>query len=195
MNMHANNRDRLFSAAAELFQEHGYAASVEMIISRAGVARQTFYNHFQNKESLFVEVVRNWIGDLLVPLSDESGDLREILCSFAAGYRRGALSPCGLASFRTMLTQAQRFPELTRESFESGMGRMLGILADFLSKAMVRGELREADPGFAAEMLMSMLAGMERNRLLLGVPNPEKDEDERVACIVDGFLRMFAPER
>lgn len=195
MNMHASNRDRLFSAAAEVFQEHGYAASVDMIISRAGVARQTFYNHFQNKESLFVEVVRNWIGDLLVPLSDESGELREVLCNFAGGYRRGALSPCGLASFRTMLTQAQRFPELTRESFESGMGQMLGILADFLRKAMLRGELREVDPGFAAEMLMSMLAGMERNRLLLGVPNPVVDEDVRVACIVDGFLRMFAPER
>lgn len=194
MNMSANNRDRLFSAATEVFLEHGYAASVDMIISRAGVARQTFYNYFQNKESLFAEVMRNWVGDIMVPLTVGSGDLRATLQKFAAAYRQRALCPAGVAGYRTMVGQAQRFPELTREAFESGIGRMVDTLADFLRRAMARGELRNDDPAFAAEMLMSMLAGMERSRLLLGSNNPRCDEAARVEKIVDGFLRMFAPQ-
>lgn len=194
MNMSANNRDRLFSAATEVFLEHGYAASVDMIICRAGVARQTFYNYFQNKESLFAEVMRNWVGDIMVPLTDGSGDLRATLQKFAAAYRQRALCPAGVAGYRTMVGQAQRFPELTREAFESGIGRMVDTLADFLRRAMARGDLRDDDPAFAAEMLMSMLAGMERSRLLLGVNNPRYDEAARVEKIVDGFLRMFAPQ-
>lgn len=195
MNMNASNRDRLFSAATEVFLEHGYAASVDMIVSRAGVARQTFYNYFQNKESLFAEVMRNWVGDILVPLTEDTGDLRAMLQKFAAAYRARALCPAGIAGYRTMMGQAQRFPELTREAFEAGIGRMVGILADLLQQAMRRGELREADPMFAAEMLMSMLAGLERSRLLMGATNPRCDEAARVQCIVDGFMRMFAPQQ
>lgn len=195
MNMNANNRDRLFTAAVEVFLEHGYDASVDMIINRAGVARQTFYNHFQNKESLFAEVMRNCMCDLLVPLTENSGDLRATLSKFAAGYRQRALGPGGVAGYRTMVGQAQRFPELTRESFESGIGHMVGILVELLGKAMERGELRREDPMFAAEMLMSMLAGLERTRLLMGAVNPPSDEAVRVEKIVDGFLRMFAPQR
>lgn len=193
MNMNANNRDRLFSAAVEVFLEHGYDASVDMIISRAGVARQTFYNHFQNKESLFAEVMRNCVGDILVPLTENSGDLRATLTKFAATYRERALCPAGVAGYRSMVGQAQRFPGLTREAFESGIGYMVGILAELLGKAMARGELRKDDPMFAAEMLMSMLAGLERSRLLMGAANPPCDEAARVENIVDGFLRMFAP--
>ncbi len=192
MNMNANNRDRLFSAAVEVFLEHGYDASVDMIISRAGVARQTFYNHFQNKESLFAEVMRNCVGDILVPLTGNSGDLRTTLKKFATTYRERALCPAGVAGYRTMVGQAQRFPELTREAFESGIGYMVGILAELLRKAMARGELRQDDPMFAAEMLMSMLAGLERSRLLMGAVNPPCDEAVRVENIVEGFLRMFA---
>ena len=191
--MNASNRDRLFSAAVELFLEHGYDASVDMIICRAGVARQTFYNHFQNKESLFVEVMRNCMNDVLVPLTENSGDLGATLRKFAAAYRERALSPAGVAGYRTMVGQAQRFPELTREAFESGIGHMVDILTGLLDKAMMRGELRNDDPEFAAEILMSMLAGLERSRLLMGAANPPGDEVQRVERIVDGFLRMFAP--
>lgn len=194
MNMNVNNRDRLFCAAAEVFLEHGYAASVDMIVCRAGVARQTFYNHFQNKECLFTEVMRNWVGDILVPLTEDNGKLRDTLCRFAAAYRQRALSAAGVAGYRTMVGQVQRFPELTREAFESGIGRMVDMLEEVLGKAMARGELCAVEPMFAAEMLMSMLAGLERTRLLMGAENPPRDEAARVESIVDGFLRMFAPQ-
>lgn len=187
------NRERLLAAATEVFLEHGYGASVDMLVARAGVARQTFYNHFENKESLFAEAMRNCVSDILVPLSEPAGDLRASLTRFALAYRRRVLSPQSVARFRIVASQAQRFPELTAEDYAQGAGQMLSQLSAFLDTAMRQRWLCQGDPGFAAEMLLSMLAGMERTRLLFGVANPPQDEAARVECIVDGFLRMFAP--
>ena len=51
----ANQRERILSAVAGAAAELGYAAmSVEAIITRAGVSRRTFYEHFRNKEDAFV---------------------------------------------------------------------------------------------------------------------------------------------
>ncbi len=192
--MNKGNRERLLEAATEVFLERGYEASVDVLVARAGVARQTFYNHFENKECLFAEAMRSCVSDILVPLSDQSGDLRETLKRFASSYRQRVLSPQSIAKFRIVTSQAQRFPELTGEDYAQGLGKMLGRLAEFLRAAMAQGRMRDADPGFAAEMLLSMLAGMDRTRLLFGVPNPPQDEAQRVGQVVDGFLRMFAVE-
>jgi len=51
----ANQRERILSAAAQATAELGYAEmSVEAIITRAGVSRRTFYEHFKNKEDAFL---------------------------------------------------------------------------------------------------------------------------------------------
>ena len=193
--MNKSNRERLLDAATEVFLEHGYDASVDMLVARAGVARQTFYNHFENKQCLFAEAMRNCVSDILVPLSVHTGDLRVSLKQFAHTYRQRVLSPQSIAKFRIVTSQAQRFPELTGEDYALGLGQMLNTLSEFLLTAMAQGRMRETDPGFAAEMLLSMLAGLERTRLLFGVASPPQDEVLRVEQIVDGFLRMFAVER
>lgn len=187
------NRERLLAAATEVFLEHGYGASVDMLVQRAGVARQTFYNHFENKESLFAEAMRHCISEVAGVLDAHAGDVRATLLEFARAYRLRVLSPQSIAKFRIITAQAQRFPELTGEDYAQGLGKMIKRLAEFLRAAMDEGQLRRDDPDFAAEMLLSMLAGMERARLLFGVANPPQDEAARVRAIVDGFLRMFAP--
>src|SRR5512144_711957 len=93
------NRERLLVAATEVFLEHGYGASVDMLVARAGVARQTFYNHFENKECLFAEAMRNCVSEMMVPLDEHAGDLRESLVRFAHAYRQRVLSPQSIAKF------------------------------------------------------------------------------------------------
>lgn len=193
MNMMMTNRERLLIAAKELFREQGYDASVDAIIGRAGVARQTFYNHFKSKESLFAEAIRGCFLEIIAPLNEHPDDLRGSLKSFAAIYRQKALSPEGIASYRTLSGQAQRFPEMVCEVYESGAGQMIARLADFLGKAMAQEQLRQADPRFAAELLMAMVLGQERSLRLFGIQRPPEDETLKVSTVIDGFLRMFAP--
>jgi AcrR family transcriptional regulator len=52
-------RAEVFAAAIELFTKHGYqATSVERISAEAGVAKGTFFVHFESKAEVLVEVVR-----------------------------------------------------------------------------------------------------------------------------------------
>ena len=49
-------RDRLLTAALELFAKHGYdGTSVSQIAARAGVTEMTFFRHFPGKASLLVD--------------------------------------------------------------------------------------------------------------------------------------------
>ena len=193
MNMMMTNRERLLVAAKELFLEQGYDASVDAIISRAGVARQTFYNHFKNKESLFAEAIRSCFLEVTAPLNEHPDDLCGSLTIFATIYRQKVLSQEGIAAYRTLIGQAQRFPEMVREIYESGVGQMIAQLADFLGKAMEQGQLRRADPVFAAELLMAMVLGQERSQALFVTQRPAGDEAHKVNMVIDGFLHMFAP--
>jgi AcrR family transcriptional regulator len=50
-----NQRERIMAAVAQAAAEFGYAEmSVEAVVSRAGVSRRTFYEHFKNKEDAFL---------------------------------------------------------------------------------------------------------------------------------------------
>jgi AcrR family transcriptional regulator len=52
-------RERLVSAAIELFYRHGFGAvGVDRVISAAGVTKTTFYKHFDSKDDLMVAAVQ-----------------------------------------------------------------------------------------------------------------------------------------
>lgn len=52
----ASQRTRLLEAIAAVVAERGWAASsVADVIKHAGVSRKTFYEHFENKETCFLE--------------------------------------------------------------------------------------------------------------------------------------------
>lgn len=188
-------RDRLLQAARDAFCEEGYRASVDRIAARAGVAKQTLYNHFSSKEDLFAEIAR--LGAETIAVSLEHGtDVRECLLRFATAFQDKVLGEEGLAIYRALLGEVPRLPALGRAFFERGPARMAERLSAFLAGMMNRGSLREDDPRFAAEILLSMLTGIERTRRLLNpTPCSSADERARVEQIVDCFLRAYAPER
>ncbi len=187
-------RERLIRAATEAFRESGYRASIDQIAARAGVARQTLYNHFASKEDLFRAVASGAAGTILVSLDGDAGSLRERLIRFGAAFRAKILGDEGLALYRTVFAEATRFPELARTFFENGPGKTIGRLGALLEHAMDEGQLRREDPRYAAETLLSMLDCQDRTRRLFGThPLPAAAESARVARIVDCYLRAFAP--
>jgi TetR/AcrR family transcriptional repressor of mexJK operon len=192
--MHApiNNREKLLLAARELFLEQGYEASVDAIIGRAGVARQTFYNYFKSKESLFAETAKGCFLKIVVHLDGEPENLHASLKTFAQAYRNEALSPEGIASYRTVCSQVSRFPALVCEVYEHGFAQMIARLAEFLDRAMARGCLRRVDPVFAAELLAAMALGQDRTKRLFGIECEQGDEALKLDYVIDGFLRMLA---
>jgi TetR/AcrR family transcriptional repressor of mexJK operon len=189
----ADTRTRLIQAAREAFMKEGYRASVDGIAARAGVAKQTLYNHFPSKDELFSEAATLASAAIMVTLDGETQDVRAALVRFATTFRERVLGDEGLAMFRALIAEASRFPALAQAFFAKGPDQTVSRLADFLGRAMADGRLRQGDPRFAAEMLMGMLAGVEHVRLLCMVPPPKGAEEVRIGQIVDCFLRAFAP--
>lgn len=183
------NRERVLRAATSSFLARGYSSSVDDIARRAGVAKQTVYHHFPSKDRLFKEVARDLAMSVLVEL--EGNDVRAALRSFALAYRERALGPEGIAAFRTLVPTVPRFKTLAKAMYANTAGELVGRLAQYLEGAMKAGRLRRDDPVLAAEMLMSMLAGVDRVKRLFGVHDQRESSPRRAARIVDCFLRAY----
>ncbi|MGE5028137.1 MAG: TetR/AcrR family transcriptional regulator [Betaproteobacteria bacterium] len=190
----ADTRVRLIQAAREAFMKEGYRASVDRIAARAGVAKQTLYNHFPGKDELFSEAASLAAAEIVVTLDGQTDDLHKSLFRFAETFRQKALGDEGLAMFRALISEAPRFPALTQAFFAKGPDHTVSRLADFLGRAMADGRMRRDDPRFAAEILLGMLGGIEHVRRLCMAPGPEVAETDRTGQIVDCFLRAYAPD-
>jgi len=79
-------RQRLLGAATDLFARKGYAATtVREIVDSARVTKPVLYYYFQNKEGIYLELMRQTFSnvDYLVDFSrGEKGSSREKLLAF-----------------------------------------------------------------------------------------------------------------
>jgi TetR/AcrR family transcriptional regulator, mexJK operon transcriptional repressor len=189
--MATENRERVLRAATNSFLAHGYASSVDEIARRAGVAKQTVYSHFPSKDALFKAVANALAQSVLVEL--EGGDLRASLLRFAVAYRSRALSAQGIATFRTLVPEVSRFKPIARSMYRNTMGAMVERIAQYLAAAMRDGRLRRDDPELAAEMFLSMLAGVDRVKRLFCIESGVETDERRATRIVDTFLRAYKP--
>ena len=180
------HRERVLRAATSSFLARGYGSSVDDIARRAGVAKQTVYQHFANKDELFKAVAGDLAKRVLVKL--EGGDIRQSLIRFAVEYRKRALGAQGIATFRTLVPEVPRFRAVARDMYANTAGEMVRRLAQFLKQ-----KLDAPDPEFSAEMLMSMLAGVDRMKRLFAVPPGPESETARATRIVDVFLKAHQP--
>ena len=98
----AARRTQLIDAAADCFDEFGYAGvTVEMIAVRAHTSRPTFYAYFRSKDEIFLALVERVAEDLsltqsLVGLEDAS--TRQILAATTRAYVDAITSMGGLVA-------------------------------------------------------------------------------------------------
>jgi TetR/AcrR family transcriptional regulator, transcriptional repressor for nem operon len=59
----ARTRDRIVESARQLFNRFGFEqVSIDQIMSRAGLTRGGFYNHFDSKDELYAAAVTSYVG-------------------------------------------------------------------------------------------------------------------------------------
>lgn len=164
--MTRDQRQRILAALAEVVAKRGYqGTTVENIVKRAGVARVTFYENFENREAC-----------LLACFDEALEEARRRIAAAAAGEQDWPLQVrAGIAAFLEMVVAE---PALARtcliESMTAGpaaMERYEGALQSF-SPSLRRGRELSGELDELPETLEDSIVGgivwMVHQRLLRG---------------------------
>ena len=187
-----NSHQPILDAACQLFLENGYRLSMDAVAQHAGVAKQTVYAHFENKDTLFRAAVEALVTPLHASLDAHQDSIENSLRSLAITYNRHTNDPANTALGRMLMAEAPRFPRAAKQLFQSSSGAVLERLADRIGQSMRHGELRCDDPHQAAELFLAMLDGMNPQRKLLGLRSRgQKAQDTWASHAVNVFLRAY----
>jgi len=113
-------RALLFDVAMRLFERDGYAAvNIDDIVRESAVARGTFYFHYQSKEDILYEAVRQGEREIVARMAEVGPErpFRDVLqatCdAFAAiwGKRRDLLGDAGAVGMRRIVSVAREREE------------------------------------------------------------------------------------
>ena len=195
-----DRRDAILTVAKAYFLEHGYAGTTMSGIAAAlGGSKGTLWNHFPSKEDLFSAVLDRVATAYRAQLSqilDPCGVLEPTLLRACRSLLDKVCSTEAIALHRLIYAESGRFPELSRIFFELAPRHTRAVLADYISGAMDRGQLRRDDPADAARVLMALTMAGSHQQLMIGqITEPSSAQMQAdVDLAVDLFLRGYAPE-
>lgn len=188
-------RQRVHDAVRELMAEQGFRISMDAVAARAGCSKQTLYSYFGSKQELMRSVMQEHLDMATARLDDQHGDLRTTLLAFAMEHMQRLSEPHVIAACQLLSAEAALFPEEARTLYRDGCDTLQQRLAEWLERAMRRGQLRHDDPHCASELLLGMIVGLDFERQRFAVPHRDSDATRRrwAGFAVDAFLRAFSP--
>src|SRR5262245_56824312 len=157
----APTRERILSAAAQLFAEDGFAStSMPAIAALSGITAGAIYRHFTSKAELLLEVVKRALEAL--PFSFERSSGKEeaaLLPEVAARLTDPALTLLRRLSVETHAA-ASRDPEVNKllSTYTETVLQRIRALLEPPSQARLRDATRTAE--FTARALIVFLAGL-----------------------------------
>ncbi len=190
-------QEQILRGAAAVFAEDGYeGASMSRIAARAGVSKGTLYNYFDGKAEMFaswmsLECTRNLTH--VFDASATEGSVEAVLGEIGRRMMRMMISPTGVTIHRLAVSEAQKFPSLSRAFYEAGPARATKYMAAWLMSQTHEGGLTIRDPEFAAQQFFALCqtrVGMLRNCGMLDTVG-EADITRVVDSAVAMFLRFY----
>jgi AcrR family transcriptional regulator len=130
-------RSQILDAALECFLELGYeGASMNLVAEKAGVIKQTIYSHFQDKQSLFREVIASltvdYVQNALQKPEITNKPLPVVLRKIAETILARHNDPQHIRFVRTMIGEAERFPELAKLFTDATVRPVLALIVSRL---------------------------------------------------------------
>lgn len=190
-------RKHIEAVAIAVFMEKGYdATSMDLIATRAAVSKATLYNHFENKPELFACLIRAMCDQMranIFNLDGVRGQPEQVLEMLGSKFIEAVLQPGQMAVFRTLTSEAHKFPELGRAFEAAGPEPGAIALGRYLRRLDQEGVLDIPDERLAAGQFIALCdAGLSR-RAHFQVERPTSAQiKKRVQSAVRLFLRGYA---
>lgn len=187
-------RAAIVAAARKSFLEDGYAAtSMSGLLATLGGSKATLWSYFRSKEELFAAVIEDVTQAFREELEHEllaAGDLRATLVTFCRSFMQRTTAPDALATWRLVVSESGRTPEVGRIFYERAPHHLERLIADYLAREVAAGHLRDEGTLEMAQLLISMCVA-QQTRLLLGVEYAIAD-DRAAETFADYFMRLFS---
>ena len=183
--------EAILDAAMAVLADRGVSVSMDEIARRAGVSKQTVYNHFGSKAELVRIMAERRVHEMTAPLGapDAVENPEEALAGFARVLMTAALQTRGASLYRTAILHAPQMPDVARAMWEAGPKASRARLAEFLALETKAGRIFCPNPAEAAEFFGGMVVGSYQTAILLGV---EIDlDDARIERIATEAARRF----
>ncbi len=193
----------ILDAAAEVFCREGFSgASIDEIAARACVSRQTIYNHYREKETLFIAVVADVsarantaVFAALAAFPDRPENLRKDLIAFAADLNCNCLyNQDGKFLRKLIQSEGPRYPHLFEAWREHGPCKIGTAIGAIFARLHHQGLLHVHDCDVAARQFTALInAGLQMTTLFGETPS---EAEIRIAAEqgVDMFLRGYGAQ-
>ena len=146
----AERPQEILEAAFVEFSRNGYAmTTLDQIAEHAGVTKGTIYVYFENKEHLFISMVRevtkatlDTVHEMLETHEGSTADLLRAQFSFI--YQHIVEDRRRREVLRMLIAEAPRFPELADRYHQEILRPCLDMLRQAIQRGMDRGEFRNS---------------------------------------------------
>ena len=158
----AELRERIYTVSVRLLRKHGLdGVSIERITREIGIAKGTFFNHFESKEHIIVEWHRRLTNECMAEV--EATRFRTARGAIDAFTRHQASWAERHGDFVRLKARVAPTSQLLRETereLDDGIHRFLGV---HIEAGKERGELRDdLDARFFSSLLLDTLRSTSR---------------------------------
>ncbi|HEX4410203.1 MAG TPA: TetR/AcrR family transcriptional regulator [Xanthobacteraceae bacterium] len=174
----ADRPKEIIEAAFTEFSRNGYASTtLDQIAERAGVTKGTIYVYFENKEHLFISMVRDITEAALDTVDDmfdtHEGSTAELLrLQFSFIYEHLVDDHRKREVMRMLIAEAPRFPELTDRYYQEILQPCIERLKQVIQRGVDRGEFRDSPVTNSPQVVIAPIALLNLWLMMFGNRQP-----------------------
>jgi TetR/AcrR family transcriptional regulator of autoinduction and epiphytic fitness len=186
-------RSEIFRAALAVFSDLGYdRATLSDVVERVGVSKGCLYHHFESKEQLFIELLRDKF-TAAVQADEEmvtatAGSRDDVLRAMVQRIWRHLQEPGQIELTKLAITELPKLPDTARYLFDEVVTRKREMMRKVLERGAPGPEMSQAEVETAAVVIPWMIMGVALGLHLCRGIDPSEISSERVGKAVAGVI-------
>ena len=157
-----HTKDKILKVATTLFSELGYkGASVRKIASKVGIRESAIYNHYKNKEEIFLEVAKGIFSTPFDISADEIDELakrgKPFLHKFTMQYKMLTFDTGNEKMFRLLMIELMQNKTLREQFMDQFHDKNIKTLSKGFFIMMQNDIIKTNDPMMMAYEFLSTL--------------------------------------
>jgi len=176
----SSTKEKILKESKNLFSELGYkGASVRKIAAKVGIRESAIYNHYKNKEEIFLTVAKDIFAS---PFSFEDEDIKELalkgksfLHKYTTKYKLLTFDKNNESMFRILLIELMQNKELREQFMCDFHDKNIKVLSEGFFIMMQNNIIRSGDPMMVSYEFLSTLFYIRLQVTLLRFDNISTD--------------------